>query len=154
MDEFLRFVAHRFVLEVLEPVPVIFMEVVMALARWKTQELREFAYALRDAGDLILKTCEKMELANMESLVLQASAATSTYGPAIFRLAGSIDAEFVDQHTAAKLGRIPRWQQNQKKVEAKAERDRLKKLDLAQRREGIKAEDSAIGIEGRETEPT
>lgn len=114
----------------------------MALAKWKAAELREFGEALRSASDRILATCEKMELANMESLVLQASSAFSIYGPTIFNLAGTIDSEFADQYSASKQGRIPRWQQNQKKVEARAEKKRLKEVEMAHRREGISAPDS------------
>lgn len=96
----------------------------VALSEWNLAELRLFGQALRESGDKILQTCEKMELAKLEKLVLQASAALLTYGPAIFRLAGTIDAQFVDQYTAAKQGRMPRWEQNQKKVRARAERKR------------------------------
>lgn len=97
----------------------------MALARWKPQELRELGESLRAASAKILAVVEKMELAKFDDLVLQATAAVTTYAPSIAYLAGTIESEFTDQHNAAASGRIARWQVNQKKVEARAEKRRI-----------------------------
>lgn len=94
----------------------------MALANFGIGELDAFADSLIDAGQKIKSTIEKMKLAHVDSLVLQAAVHLSIYGPAIFLLAGNIDSEFRDQYNAAQAGRPARWQMNQKKVEARAER--------------------------------
>ena len=94
----------------------------MALANFATAELDAFADSLIDAGQKIKQTIEKMKLAHVDSLVLQAAVHLSIYGPAIFLLAGNIDSEFRDQYNAAQAGRPARWQMNQKKVEARAAR--------------------------------
>lgn len=88
----------------------------MALGNWNPTELEELGRGLEDAANKIRNVAQRMRIEGMDSMVLSASTIFTQYAPAIFRLAGTIDAEFNDQLSAARSGRNARWQINQTKI--------------------------------------
>lgn len=110
----------------------------MSLEVWKVEEMEMLSSELLIAGRKIAEVCAEMRKKNYLSLVLQARAAQTTYRPAISRLAAGIENEFRDQYNCSITGAIPSWQMNQKKVDARRERDAKKKKDKTTRRKEIK----------------
>lgn len=109
----------------------------MSLESWTVDELELLSSNLIIAGREIAETCAEMRKHNYLELVLQARSAQTVYMPTISKLAGTIKSEFRDQHGCSVTGRIPAWQLNQKKIEARRERDILKGDDKVARRKGV-----------------
>lgn len=89
--------------------------------------------ALGQAKREIDETTAEMRRRNYLSLVLQARAVMTVYRPVISKFAASIKAEFRDQYGCSVNGGTPAWQLNQKKVEARAERNKSRAADKSSR---------------------
>ena len=94
----------------------------MSMARWSAAELRALGEGLMTAGLKIVTVSDRMTEESFPELVLQAQTAITIYAPSIFNLASLIETEYKDQHEAVKFNRPARWENNQKKVEARMAR--------------------------------
>lgn len=128
----------------------------MAMREWTAADLDAAADDLEFVSKRLRETAAEMREKNFPQLVLQADATFGVYRTAYLKLAGAVGAELRDQYRCSQTKELPRWQRNQKTVEARKQAEEWRKkaeagdpvaLAVEKAKSEAKADRIAKGIE-------
>lgn len=112
----------------------------MTYAKFTSAEIRALGDMVAMAGEKIISVANEMDKKNFGYLVIQASSATTIYGPALLNLGANMESEFKDQYDAERFKRVPRWEFHSRKIEAAVARKKAKKERISASTHGIEAD--------------